>query len=278
MPFILIRGTYHIQGYSPDGDSIRFAAHDIANWRKLTGPAVALNGRGHAQLRLEAIDTLETHYANTHQPLALAREATEALLKDLGIKQLKFDATFTQVTSADDGVEGYILSRAAEKNHRPIAYVYAGAPPEADGSEVRLTAERLQQSANCKSLQAGLAYPTYYNGLFNDLRQACSDAVTEARRQPLGVWREDRTEAGFVVNSLEDITDRTVILPKLFRRLVQFLQGGGKVDDFREFLKTLAEPVFIISRAHFTHFDTVVEVIKQTVRMTEPPENLVFLE
>jgi hypothetical protein len=36
MSFTLIRGTYHIQGYKPDGDSIRFGALDSAHWKKLT--------------------------------------------------------------------------------------------------------------------------------------------------------------------------------------------------------------------------------------------------
>jgi len=62
MAFFLIKGTFHVKGYSPDGDSIRFRARNPDNWKKLSGPAVALNARGHAQLRIEAIDALETHY------------------------------------------------------------------------------------------------------------------------------------------------------------------------------------------------------------------------
>ena len=56
MPFFVIKGTFHIKGYSPDGDSIRFKADNEANWDKLSGPRVNLNARCHAQLRLEAID------------------------------------------------------------------------------------------------------------------------------------------------------------------------------------------------------------------------------
>jgi hypothetical protein len=35
MPFTLIRDTYHVRGYEPDGDSVGFAALDDAQWRKL---------------------------------------------------------------------------------------------------------------------------------------------------------------------------------------------------------------------------------------------------
>ena len=36
MPFNLIKGTFHVVGYSPDGDSIRFRAEDLQNWDCLT--------------------------------------------------------------------------------------------------------------------------------------------------------------------------------------------------------------------------------------------------
>ena len=85
MPFSVIEGTFHVVGYSPDGDSVRFRARDEGNWRRLSGPPVGLNARGHAQLRFEAVDTLETHYLNFHQPLGLATEAIEFLLAELGI-------------------------------------------------------------------------------------------------------------------------------------------------------------------------------------------------
>ena len=75
MPFHLIKGTFHVVGYSPDGDSIRFKADDRTNWNMLSGPPVELNARDHAQLRIEAIDTLETHYQGHRQPLKLAKKA-----------------------------------------------------------------------------------------------------------------------------------------------------------------------------------------------------------
>ncbi len=37
MPFYLIKGTFHIEGYSPDGDSVRFRADNKEHWAKLSG-------------------------------------------------------------------------------------------------------------------------------------------------------------------------------------------------------------------------------------------------
>jgi endonuclease YncB( thermonuclease family) len=277
MPFTLIRGTYHIRGYQPDGDSIRFEALDNANWEKLSGPPVVLNGRGHAQLRLEGIDTLETHYRVFHQPLTLATKALDFLLNRLGITSTEFDVLMTRVTNAnEESAEGFVLSREAEQFGRPIAFVYRGVPVEADGSSIFLTRERLRGSVNYQSVLEGLAYATYYAGLFPDLRAELTDAVRQARSSHVNIWAEDVTNDGFDVPDLEAITERHVIMPKLFRRLVDFLEGGGSVEGFKQSLEARREPIMIISTAHFTHFDTVVEVTGNVVRMTEPPENLVF--
>jgi hypothetical protein len=81
MPFVLIKGTFHVEGYSPDGDSVRFEGDNKEHWAKLSGRPVVLNAKDHAQLRFEAIDTLETHYLNMHQPLELATGALESLLE-----------------------------------------------------------------------------------------------------------------------------------------------------------------------------------------------------
>ena len=276
MPFSVIEGTFHVSGYSPDGDSVRFQARDRADWSKLSGPPVALNARGHAQLRFEAIDTLETHYLRFHQPLGLATEALEFLLADLGITEVEWNDARTEVTSAADGTNGYILSRATEQNRRPVAFVFAGEPPEEDSEEVFLDADTLRGSLNYRSLERGFAYPTYYKGLFPDLREAMTGAVARAREEGLGVWAEDRTTAGFDVEGLESLTEEHVILPKLFRRLAEYLQAGGSVSGFDEFLEARAEGVIVIPDVHATHFDTVVEVEGETVRMTERPEDLIF--
>jgi hypothetical protein len=208
----------------------------------------------------------------------LAIRALDRLLLDLGITGVKWDELRTKIIETNDGTEGYTLSRSVERNGRPVCFVYAGTPPEADGSEIFLEVERMRQSLNYRLLEEGLAYPTYYEGLFSDLREALTDAVSRAREAKLEIWPEDRTNKGFVVEGLESISDEHVILPKLFRRLAKYLEGGGPVAGFKEFLERRLERVVIVPTTHFTHFDNVVDVDGVTVRMTELPENLVFLQ
>ncbi len=78
MAMFLIAGGFRITGAQPDGDSIRFTPNDPAKWDLIVGQnRVRRNASGAAQLRLDAIDALETHYGTprTHQPLGLAHAA-----------------------------------------------------------------------------------------------------------------------------------------------------------------------------------------------------------
>ncbi|TNE49300.1 MAG: nuclease [Deltaproteobacteria bacterium] len=277
MPFTLIKGTFHIEGYSPDGDSIRFMASDPNLWNELSGRSVKRNARGHAQLRVEAIDTLETHYNSEHQPMAFAKQATDALLAALNITDVVWNENGTRVESANDGTEGYILSRKTDNNGRPIAFLFAGATDEADGSSLFMAPALLQQSINYKQLADGLAYPTYYKGLFHDLRDAMTAATVQARNSNKGLWAVDKTSTGFEVTGLSSITDEHVILPKLFRRLVKYLENGGSVSGFKDYLAESPEPILVLESAHFTNFDSVVRVEGNTVKLTVPPEGMVFL-
>ena len=65
MPMLCLTGTYRIAGTEPDGDSIRFYPDDPAAVGARAGKPTrcATNAGGGAQLRLDAIDALETHYS-----------------------------------------------------------------------------------------------------------------------------------------------------------------------------------------------------------------------
>ena len=278
MSFFLIKGTFHVLGYSPDGDSIRFKAKDTSLWKMLSGPTVELNARGHAQLRIEAVDSLETHYQGVCQPQRPARAATRFLLSQLGINEVVWDETQSTVVKAQDGTQGYILARSTESYRRPVAFVFAGETEERDGAEITLDGSILKESLNYRLLASGLAYPMYYNGLFSDLRLLLTKAATSARSEGKGLWPYDMTTRGFSVSSLKAITEEVAILPKLFRRIVDYMGEGGKIDGFKEHLQKGCEPLVRIQQVHFTRLDVIVDVRGEKVRLAEAPENLIFMD
>lgn len=285
MGFRVIKGTFHVVGYSPDGDSLRFMAANEDNWDLLGGPPqLAINSKKHVQLRLEAIDTLETHFSapggTLHQPPLFADAATDFLLAGVGVTGVVWNPNRTKVTAAADGTPGYILSRQKDSNGRPISFVFAGDTADADGADVFFDTTRLKGSLNYKSIVGGHAYATFYTGLFSDLRAEMAAAVAAARAANVGLFAADKTTLGFNVGSLAAITDMHVVMPKLFRRLAEYIAGDTTPDlsGFKDFLEAKNEQVLDLTTMNFTHFDDLVEVVGQTVRLLVAPEHMVFKE
>ena len=83
------------------------------------------------------------------------------------------------------------------------------------------------------------------------------------------------------VAGLATITDGAVLLPKLFRRLADFLHLNGEDPSLAGFAAYLAQRddrVLVLDDARYTTFAEVVEVREQRVRLTVAPEQLVFQE
>jgi hypothetical protein len=279
MSFTAIKGTFHVVGYSPDGDSVRFKALNDANWLLLDGK-VRLNSKMHAQLRIEAIDTLETHYDGQHQPLEFADAATEKLFSYLGISNVVWNASRSKVLSAEDGTEGFILSRMAEKNGRPVSFLFGPELDFPDGQDVFLDTKLARKSVNYKMLRQGLAYPTFYDGLFYDLRGLFANQTQKVRKKKKGLWAADRTNKYTQITGLVDVVDQYVLLPKLFRRIVAFFKENEIFDgkQFIAFLKKQPEEVFVLSKLNFTHLDNLISLDdKGRIRLSERPEELIFL-
>lgn len=205
-----------------------------------------------------------------------ARTAPDSLLDFVGIGEVVWTAERRSIASARDDAPGFILTRSVDKYGRVIAFAFAGEASEGDGDEVFLDAERLGGSYNQAALAAGLAYPTFHWGLFADLRAALADAARGARAERKGVFAADATQDGVRVASLSFITDDALILPKLFRRLSDFLVATGSVDGFLAAMEANREPVLDLTTSNFTHFDTFIEQDGDTVRLTRLPEEIVF--
>ena len=286
MSLRLIKGKYRILHSQPDGDSVHFFPDDTEAFAKLRMNA-RLSPAGSVQLRLDAIDALETHYTprahggfTQHQPLPLAHAPADRLLALLGFSDVKRDRE-TVTSATPDATPGYILTRFADKYGRPVAFAYAGKNDGHDLGEVHVTAPMLRESVNHRLLAEGLVYPTFYSRLYPDLRAELTAAAQSARRTGNGVWSGDATTSGATVASLADLDDHIVILPKLFRRLVDYLAlGAGDVslDRFTNFLATRDDRLFVISEAHATGLDTITAVAGQKLRLTHPPEDLIFVE
>jgi hypothetical protein len=108
----------------------------------------------------------------------------------------------------------------------------------------------------------------------------------DARTAKSGVWAADATTGGATITTLADLTDRLVIMPKLFRRLAEYFAlsvGSVSLDGFAAFMASHDDRLYVISDAHATGFDNVIfdnviTVAGQTVSLDEEIADLIFTE
>jgi len=105
--------------------------------------------------------------------------------------------------------------------------------------------------------------------------------VQAARAAGTGLWPTDVATTGFTVTGEATITTDVVIMPKLFRRLADYLalnDGASSLAGLPTFLAAQDDRLVVVSEGRFTGFDNVIEVTGQQVKLLYPPEDLVFME
>ncbi|MET8289437.1 nuclease [Streptomyces sp. NPDC005132] len=284
MPMLLIKGFYDIKGSQPDGDTVHFTADDPAEWSLVgggLGRAVEHSVTGRAKLRLDAIDALETHYGanRVHQPLQFAHAARDELLGWLGFTDVQRGPDEGVTATTPDTVPGFVLTRGTDVHGRCIALAGRGTPPGTSGLEIDVDSTVLRTTVNHRLLTEGLVYPMFYRSLFTSLRAEMATVAKEARDAGRGLWPSDVTTTGAKITGLASLTDDVVLLPKLFRRLVDYLQlGTMPLPCFPAFLAGVGDRFSILSTGdRCLSLHRVVETANgQTVGMTHPPEDLLF--
>ncbi|MFH7598130.1 nuclease [Streptomyces racemochromogenes] len=308
MPMLLITGTFRAKGLKPDGDTVSFTPDHVDDWKLVPGVRpVVPKWDGSASIRLEGIDALETHYGDKdsplgiqHQPLGLAHEAADALLGLIGFTDFhrpvippgqehrpedeKITSTIPEVT------HGYILTRGADVFGRCVALVGTDFQPAPNGYRVEVDEQMLRNTANYKLMEAGLVYPTYYSEFPELLRASLTAAAPAAATHDpkKGVWARDATTApsGVKIADLSSLTDDAtgaVILPKLFRRLKDYLDlnpSNASLACFRAYLAGASDDQYYLQGKPkvYRGMHHIVEVDGDTVRMTHGPEEIVFVE
>ncbi|MGL6343318.1 MAG: thermonuclease family protein [Waterburya sp.] len=260
MPFTIIKGVFNPQSGIPDGDSVRFLADDDSLFDRLAG-RVEFKSDGEVQLRYEGIDALEKAALEP-----FSSDATKQNLELLG--------------GSENGQPGYILSNQIEKNGRPVCFVFTGNPDDADGSEIILEPELLQNSVNYQLLAAGFVYPLFYDTLYKELRDRLVEAVTTARQKELGIWTEDATNQGFTVKPPVNLAKLEPIFPKLWRRLETFYRRPSNQDKtVKQFLASLAQGsdrLFTIPDQRSIKFSTALAVKGNQLKIQYKPEEMIF--
>lgn len=257
MPFTLIKGNFFPGVGIPDGDSVRFAADDISLWDRLDGSIDDPGLNDTVQLRFEGIDSIEK---KAIQPLAT--ESRDSMLNLIG------------ASSLEDTPRGHVLSRSVDPNGRPIVFAFAGEAAEDDGDSIFLDGDRLRESVNFRQVQAGFAYPLYYNTLFRVLRETFNEALDEAEAAGRGYWPTDATMTGVTIVNRDELDEIPPVWPKLWRRLEEWLRNHEGLDGFLEFIEAKGERADNLLTFEQSSLDNFMDVVGNTVRMTVEPRHI----
>ena len=253
MEYMLLKGSFVIryddlpnQGPEPDGDTIKFQASEASRpfvdaLPLISGRKPQINARG-INVRLEAIDALETHFSGTHQELEGAHAARDTLLATLGFRDVVFKGNKIKSANADS-LPGYVLSNGIDANGRMIGFIFpdgeASLANREDGNTMTLSTRVLDKAVNAKLLADGLVYPAFYGTLPTTLRNHLAKKSRFARAAEKGLWpRATATpDQAAEITGLESLED-LAIWPKLFRRLVLYFQAGHEeLGGFLEWLR-----------------------------------------
>lgn len=282
MPTKVLFGSYQVIGREPDGDSIAFRANDATNWDffpwrdKRKKPTPAKNKP--VQLRIEAIDSLETHYEGFSQPKAVAKAATFDLLAAFGIKVKSYNLNFTKIMTATDSAPGIVVSSGLDGYDRPIAYAILGQDHGlTDGQELpELTNELVAMTINYRLAAAGLVYPTFYHSTDTAGVNMISRAVADAIDKKCGIWTFDRS-MGFDFWEPRTLFEDVVVLPKLFRRLVNFCDASDNMAELASWAAAKDDPFTVISTGKkFRKFGELLEINGREVALKYDPLDVSF--
>ncbi len=226
----LVKGSFELYyqgdnghvGSTPDGDSVWFRP-DSRNLLLDLGAGFNRSGKGdYSQLRFRSIDALELHYNGRHQHLALARGARDALVSLLGFTEVVYaPETYTSVrSSVPTSTRGYLLVTGVDRYRRALVYVFAGDAAEVDGVVVACDPARIaNESVNAELLRQGMAYPSFYSDVPDEIRLALTAVAQQARASQRGVWALDRSfSEGLSPDALATLDDQ-VMMPMIYRRL-----------------------------------------------------------
>lgn len=271
----VIAGTFHVKGYQPDGDSIRFQANKPENWDSFQWATETDKLTKKKQLRVEAIDAMETHYEGYHQPRPFALAAMEALLELINIKTVTYSLGLTKIVDADDGKAGFIASADVDRFGRPVSYVFPKSAKLTDGAVMNSEDLPIEKSINFQLAREGLVYPTFYTTTDRTIAEKIRAVVARARATKRGLWSIDRT-SDFTLYDIRTLEEDILLMPKLFRRLVSFFDNYSEFGKLEEYMAKQRDNLVLWDGTKKKSLADLMKFTGRRIQMLTPVEDILF--
>ena len=271
----VIAGTFHVKGFQPDGDSIRFQANNPVNWDFFQWVTAADKAAQKKQLRVESIDALETHYEGYHQPRPFALAALESLLEMLGITSVTYSLALTQIVDANDAKPGFIASASVDRFGRPVSYLFPKKAKLTDGAVMDSATLPIEDSLNFELAREGLVYPTFYTTTDRTFAEKIRAVVARARTTRRGIWSIDKT-SDFTLLDVRTLQEDIIVLPKIFRRLIGFFDGYSDFDKLGDYLKKQRDNLVLWDGTKKKSLADLMTITGRRIQMKTPVEDILF--
>ncbi len=271
----VIAGTFHVKGFQPDGDSIRFQANNPANWDFYKWKTEADKATKKKQLRVESIDAMETHYDGYHQPRPFALAALESLLELLGIQSVTYSLGLTQIVDADDGKAGFIASATIDSFGRPVSYLFPKSAKLTDGAVMDSATLPIEDSLNFQLAREGLVYPTFYTTTDRVFAEKIRAVVSRARKTKRGIWSIDKT-FDFTIWDIRTLEEDILLVPKLFRRLVGFFDSYADFSQLGEYMAKQRDNLVLWDGTKKKSLAELMKISGRRIQMKTPIEDILF--
>jgi hypothetical protein len=233
-----------------------------------------LGAGGVVEVRLEAVDALETQYLGQRQHVQLTEGARVRVQQLLGIGT-------RETKDVAPGV-GYLLARNVDRAGRLIAFAFSGSCDTPNGSRLFVQPRHVAASVNAALLREGWVYAACYDSLPAELRAELLELSRRARGKNLGLWPRAVALTGRpLAVPMAAALDGCVMFPKLFRRLVEyFAEGHVNLRDFPRWLRMNPhrDEMLLLPNQEVGHIHDVVEVAGDQIRMTRNAEEFIILK
>ncbi len=155
--FKVIKGTFHVKGFQPDGDGIasRPMASRWNGFKWVEGPSA----RNRSCNCASSVVRRARNHRQHHQPRSFAIGALEELLELLGIGAV-YSISVRTIVTADDGSRA---SSPLPKSTRSTGRSASSSRPtrHTDGAELE-SGRAIEQSVNYLMCRDGMVCPTFY--------------------------------------------------------------------------------------------------------------------
>lgn len=271
----IVAGTFHVKGFQPDGDSIRFQANKPEHWDFFQWETEADKATKKKQLRVESIDALETHYEGYHQPRPFALAALESLLELLNINSVTYSLSVTQIVDADDGKAGFIASSTTDRFGRPVSYIFPKGAKLTDGTVMDSAALPIEDSINFQLAREGLVYPTFYTTTDRVFAEKFRAVVARARKTKRGIWSIDKTP-DFTLLDIRALQEDILLMPKLFRRIVGFFDNYSDFGKLEEYMSKQRDNLVLWDGTKKKSMADLMKITGRRIQMKTPVEDILF--